>query len=84
MTLKLSEADRKVYQSLKLKNNMKNYYAKHKEEHKLKCGNTIKAKYENDPEFRRVHIEKVKARQYFKKEFKVLCSIDITDITEII
>tara|TARA_R110002126_G_C10439508_1_gene498819 strand:- start:922 stop:1158 length:237 start_codon:yes stop_codon:yes gene_type:complete len=76
MTLKLTEAERKIYKAEKLKKNMQNYYEKHREEHKQKCGQTILEKYKNDPNFRRIHIEKVKARQLLKKEFKNLCSID--------
>ena len=56
MTLKLSEAERKIYKAEKLKKNMQNYYEKHREEHKQKCGKTILEKYKNDPNFRRKHI----------------------------
>lgn len=79
MTLKLSPEEKKQYQAQKRNINMKNYYDKHKEEHKLKCGDTFKAKYHNDPIFRKATIEKNKARQSFKKEFIILCSIDITE-----
>ena len=76
MTLKLSPEERKKYKADKLKKNMQNYYEKHREEHKQKCSQTILEKYKNDPNFRRNHIEKVKARQLMKKEFKNLCSIN--------
>ena len=76
MTLKLSPEERKIYKANKLRNNMKNYYEKHKEEHKQKCRETILNKYKSDPEYRRLHIEKAKKRQQFKKEFKILCSIE--------
>ena len=76
MTLKLSPEERKIYKAEKLKQNMRRYYEKNKDTHKAKCKDTILNKYENDPTFRRAHIDKVKARQAYKKEFKTLCSID--------
>lgn len=76
MTLKLSPEERKKYKAEKLKQNMRRYYEKNKDAHKAKCRDTVLNKYENDPAFRRAYIEKVKARQVYKKEFKTLCSID--------
>ncbi len=76
MTLKLSPEERKKYKAEKLKQNMRRYYEKNKKSHIAKCKDTVLNKYENDPAFRRAYIEKVKARQAYKKEFKTLCSID--------
>ena len=76
MTLKLSPEERKIYKANKLRQNMRRYYEKNKEEHKEKCRKAVLNRYENDPDFRRAYIEKVKARQAFKKEFKILCSVE--------
>jgi hypothetical protein len=76
MTLKLSPEERKIYKAEKLRTNMRNYYEKNKDEHKEKCRKAVLNRYENDPDFRRVYIERAKARQLLKKEFKTLCSIE--------
>jgi len=75
-TRTLTDIERVEHRAASLKKNMKNYLDKNRAAHNKKCGNVIKDRYKNDPEYRKAYIEKAKKYYSLKKEFKIFCKIE--------